>query len=1429
MNLRLSFDLRFVGPRPGAAHTHAWCALNLATAFDVDIDHTDAPSVGRHSALLPWNVLDPANPPTFRVYGWAAGVLTPLATATLAQRPASHKLIDELRSQIAGRAAVFAEAATTNYAWSTTEAATPGDDTDDQLGTNLPWLALSHSVAGLPACLSQGLGARWFGKVALGADTDWFIIVPEIVNDGDDEFTVAPSTAVADADGRQLALAYQLGGRPDILAHVTPIRAADWRNASWLTVRDSRGQTLADIDSLLYDALDPAAVAAAPEAAVLMEVIAIAPPRSTPVKISGAVIAALRNKAMLIAAAEASSDKFAEQAARREQVKSVIASAPKDGLTRNALATGIRAAGTAWWSQQDRFNQLIKAAKSPDGSAGELLGEGESLVLAGNFGSVFDSHVDRVLPAANATAGDELPGKGIDFLIGHVNQRLLREIDAFVGEDGKPLDLTATYGVAVRRTSPGEAPQPWRLVTAGVPVLDNPATHVLHEYPWGSPETLLLTALDEVAIRGIALAFIDGVLRNDDSYNGVPMIGERADSFTNRETTSGSQDFELPSLSALAYAPAAPIAGFDVSVVAATKVPPLRDGDSYEIAAFIIDGAGGLPKELAMDDAPWRLDPAKLAALDPAVKSAAIDLKRRVPLGGANIQPGIRGLDGTAKASWPAPPAGVALRVTEWHDARIPSNSRDAATSLVLAKQGIANFKPGVELAESYSFTVEPPRVADQQLARWCLPSKGADGAWTVPDIIAEVARIKTALDAQMDADETIEQQIERAQALLPHDPAVTGIALRTTIVDATGTATRAWLPVKTFPPLPFLKTPLTVKCSATSAAGADFVVVVPPGSFAALEFFLLVTEADYLARFKLRDGGEAENFGGATHYRRFKGGTVLVESIAGAESMPDSRDLYDKFEVAPDSSGRAVVSVNLPPKNLAFVDSFELRRERWIWRNLPLADVQPGWMPTANIAEKERLLSSGLPLKLADATQDKRDTDPNVLAFDARAAIDRGFTARSVAAGRWPRDEGGVAVAKAQLLADDRDGYAAADYLRFELTAVSRYAPLYARDAGRQTGMAKSNSTLEAERRWRRVVLPVRNPQVPLRALNLRVVLPLTATPLTGVRLGGEAEIDARRATPFLAIFDEIWFREYGQGEALRAELIVEKHEIGETDTDKRPVRGGPLPDKHIAPSTGVPWSLKLDDAAAADHPDLRLDCFGPFGFSLDRSGNQALANATAFVVYVPDSAGPEWSMSVQFRRVLAGLASGAASPFTSIAGRQPTGAYPLYTIACSKTLAIPQRPRKEPAVKVFIDAAGKLTGDYQPEATTLNLAPFKRDNAEPPQAVVNQFRYLLQLGPVVADGGAGVDVFLPFQAIWLDRNMPALHADETLPDAAPLRGQILEIELNGNYEDFESFGGIAKLSDLYKLLLPSSGGDSGDAIGSIRRISEPIEILRA
>lgn len=1417
--IRLALDLHPVGPREGnAAAAELWLGLNIASGYDTEPDPGDARRMV--DALMPGAFLP--DPVSFRLY--LLGTAPDEIPALAADPAGAGAFAAKLAAGVLGLAATLATQGKLDMGW----AGEPVESGDEEIADGTlkawPWLGLSTGMATLPPELAQDIRGRCYVKVdgaqlraALAADPDARIVLaPEQVEDANNGKTFDLASCDPET-GDRCTLTY--GARddlgkdlPDLLAYAIPLPlSALFASAAgsplagyWLSVTDSRDDSVADIDQILARNADPAALAMLPSAELLGTALGFAAPsKRRPLP---AHIAAIRAGARLWA------EKLAEDA-RAERVRSFVdAVLSHDDLETKALARHAQERiATEWADFLAEAETTIRDGRIPIADDLKLGVDDHFTLDEAVLAEGLETPVWQFL-RIDAQPGPSLPGEGIDFLIGEHGRRLV-SASAEPAQGRTDFNEMAEFGLLVRRASVSTdlKTMPWRIVTAGVPLLD--PDKLLNELPWGSPATLGLDLHDRIAVRGLALAFKDGVLRNDDAYFGQMMTGPRALSFVHDTRGQSDEPAGAPvDATELHYVSPAltTVAGSEHA-----RAPVLRYGDSYELAALLIDRVGGLPAALT-GGKPWIADLSRLATATPPL-AKVIAFLRRVPLGDLNVKP-------SGLAGWPKPPAGVQLRAVEWHAAA--GTSRAAPPVLLFGN--LADPPPGVGNVTSHAFTVEPPSIDEHTLQRWAMPPTTATAATAQAAILAfkdEYVRIMDIRNALQVAGSS------RQEAdMLPHDPAAPDVLLERREFDRDGLAVATdQLRVAFVADGVFRKAPLEIEVSLAatkplSAAVSKATVAAPPeGHFAELKISLLCPASDHV-----RFDGAALPYGKlATYadpvtkqtYRVHPGETILLETIC--EDLPDTNDLFEGFSLTPDSAGRILVGFDGKAANMAFVDSYSIDRQRWVWRNLPQV-LEHGPADTA-----ERRLTSGLPLALHDADGAVRDADQVTLKFDAIAELDHGFVSRTRAGGSWPRAANGAPVPNTELLIDDRDAQSAADYLRYSLTITSRYAPLLPEGKRSVTATPRVRDFAfgKTQGNWRRVAASYRGREA-LRVPNILAVLPMTASP----RQQPDGLVASEGTTPFLVIVDEVAFREFGHGEGLRAELALEDREIG--DPPERLIRYGPLPTKHV---TANPDSKAYTDAEIepgnAKYASLRLDVFGPFGYSLERSGNEALSNASAYVVYLPKGRkiGPEWSVAVRFRRIMHDLRSGAP---VALRHGPPSSNYLLYTLSDSRLLVAP-KPEGSAARLIIATTAGIPTGAVAFEHAEVQLSPYLRDGKLPHPLVAANYRYVLLVGRKVRDGGRAVDAFLPEQAFWIDDPTRIRHLDASVPErlitGANLQGQILEIEVN---EPGSTVAGgleaVARdLISLFDGLLRKPDVMEGrDALGRILRISDPFEV---
>lgn len=1092
----------------------------------------------------------------------------------------------------------------------------------------------------------------------------------------------------------------------------------------------------------------------------------------------------------------------------------------------------------AWTTTDDWLADRIQSALRGIGVLrhGDQPDHDESMALASLDAAerLAAVHVDRVWPL-ELPPTPELPGRGFALVVGDPAQRLVHEDTPLgateVAHNGIFGEVSGVALLVRRGTTEADVEaQPWRIVTAGVPVAKNLDDQL---FPAGVTDSDWLHSLAVVPLRP---AFERKLLRADIEYHGHPMMAQApldlayAAAGGQSDSASGYQAaYRFQSLGAFRNSD-------DETLKRAARVsaaPPLRYGDFYQFGAALLDQAGGLPAALAQADAPWQLN---LAALDhtsvvPAPRPPMRYL-RKVPVGPINVLP--QAVASPAQRQWPALPADVCLRAREWWTARHAGT--DDVPVLLFSRNGRLR-----STLSTYTVEVQLPSVDEHTLLRWATPPRGASDADLVP--------LKAVLTSMLS------ERAANGRVAPIADPAVTRCGVRVQFVDRSGTL---GAPIDTLLALrpgagPFEVQSVQIHFEAADidaspsavALAASVDVVVPEGCFVSVRIWPLVSEPDF-SRFAAAEVFDGQLDPEATWwdgYRAFGAATLLAESATDA--LPANATLYNALRVGAQDGRVAVEFANGDVPDLQFVDSFALARQRWVWRNRPVVRIDD--LAHAPPAERARLAASGLPEPAFAVGQ--RDSDASVAAWERLATLDRGFISRGDFVASWPRlvptdTHVGGCCSGVQLLLDDREGITAGDYLHYGLTVRSRYAGvLSGRDSAGHDGVIPDG-------RWRRIAVPFRGRG--LKPPKILAVVPLTRQIAS---LHEPLPIRHRRRTPpVLVLLDEIWFREYGIGERLEARLARENPDIiGATDP-RRPYRVGKLPDHYAPVHSAKPYADRryFKGRVVADEQDAaqpeRLEVFGPFGYTLDTTGDEALANVSAFLVYPPtdehdeNTVGPHWAMFLRFLRVLDKPSAGIASEFSDV--------YPVYTLPDTGTLA--QALGSDPAA-----ARASLNSTH---VTLENLTWLLDPIAQPSKGgsamnsdAASQYRYFLMVSQLARDAAANIDVELPI-GIWRlnvlgDPNgfvsagslpvefgpgeqvpVTALTDNRPPSSTARYRGRLLEVLVNGSYPGASRLDASLSNRAFWNQLLSAQAHDDDDvdAAGMIRRVSDWFGVRR-
>ncbi len=1332
---RICLSLSLVGARRDLLTEDEWpFALRFAVGSNDNVDPGDVETF--ISSSLPWN-LWPTGPTELLVHLELDGGSDLRRVTPATPQYEQQTFLDSLKAQIVTKGQSLAAEGRLSLPY----VATPEEVTDDGTEQPVPWAGLMQTLSSLAPPTPSALLATWYFKLPrdvvareTGDGTGIWELRPSI------RMTAAPVAIPGAGGARHAGDVAVKPGPPEIHIHQygngVPAEAhcealwlgdvlkhdLDELDNFWMTIRDSRDDSLLDMANRLEQALQPVA---------MIETVGSG-------EFEKRAVVGLSNgdtRAATTLEVRDALNGFRHWAEEQANKDAAI----------EARRTVVRAALETQGDPIDALEQqYLEAAKAfltnlPAPNNGVYLKEGAIPELA----KIVQT---ELLPRFRAQdARPVLPGEGIDLVIGDPAKRLRHE-----EQPDQSIHDVAGLQLFGRRSSSREGVDKeagetgaanWHALTAG-------RYELAGDHSVQSTDRLL----------PVTAAYVDGVLTREISYGGSNLVCRNPLSRVHREDMAESVHAAEQSLML------APLE----RVICGTRnllALPLRYADFYEFAASVMDRGGGMASEVTTDGSRWELDLTRLDTLSPPQRDR-VQFLRRVPVGVCNLLP-------AAGKEWPQIPAQVWPRSLEVHGAE-----EDKTPCILLVPGGDGYAK---ELSRHrYEIGVEPPRIDEHTLLRWKMP------ATDLPD--AERQRQADALKTELKGIHERRDQLMTTSKLLrehdaskggaesredlPFDPAVSQMGLRWRFDS--GAEGKVFLPA----------IPLTIAVEIGNASMYEpgtRTFFIAPGDFVRLELSPLVEEDSDFARMDAvalrelieQDAPWEDLVVPGVLYRAFKPVTVYAET-ASAE-LPTMRT--EAMRVRPDVRGD--VEVLYSPfadgrKEPLFrnVHQFELASARWVWRNLP---VPPERVVGLSATELARRLASGPPASIVTDHADDADSEL-VRWYDSLSGIDTGFVERPAVIKRLPRIDKPNDV---PLHVDGRDQVSHADYLRYKLRVRSRYAGVLVD--------ARSNWT-----ELRRVALPFRGDPTRIKSLKVLAVLPLTR----GFKDDQLVSSDAHAGTPFLVIFDELWFREYGLGERLEARIATAKQEIGDT-TAPTELRYGPLPDHSVTPP--------------AAGSDTLLRCFGPFGFSLDRTGSQAKANATGFVVYPPPGTPPHYNMFVEFRRLLdlpSGVVTdGVREPLSS----ETSEAVPIYTLPDSNALA-----------PVDGIKARRMSDGLTFSAP--RLAPFAGASEE----ALRQYRYLLIVGRMVRDGGRTVDVFLPEDALWVSQPVGPEAAARWLAGTTTsnyTHGVFAEILLNGRPGTADRLAQTRSLQELFQALFSQDGLD---APGMFRRVSSAFAIQR-
>lgn len=669
------------------------------------------------------------------------------------------------------------------------------------------------------------------------------------------------------------------------------------------------------------------------------------------------------------------------------------------------------------------------------------------------------------------------------------------------------------------------------------------------------------------------------------------------------------------------------------------KLLRLRFGQSYEVACFMVDTAGGLPDKLtAGGQAPlpyafrpdWpRLDQAAGPADFPMV---TIPYFRRVPVGELRLCPGRSG----PRAQWPSVPAGCQPLLWEVEPQQPTKQAASRAPLILLDMKSDASF----------AFRIQPPSTDREVLERWGLPAPH------------ERESLKQILTGYFEALGRLAGASEEAlkEGLSLDDPAVTAIRIKVECFGwgadnrATGWTTkltrdlavdRATDRVQML--LDYQHPGLVVSCKVGEqlglSEGAPYELTVPRGALVRLRVHALVPtrfvdgpEARFASFLFTDREGCAPLPHDAQHYE-LPPVELLIE--AASEELPAPWDLWNglslscsefaagdpqahraiEVRLAPRSSGNAELGTRF--RNIARV---ELIMQQWRWTGRPQAALptelrkgqawpvhgvpEPDLMKPAEYQEWELKAFAGL----SPDQESLRVPIPYVK-------------------GMWQSAEG---VAPDPIWKEEITDHRA-QLWRFAVRVHSRYTPLLA--AAARSVASKVDAEDDDPSKllvsldgwlWKRAFFPFQPSQPFPTSLHARVlatpqgaavprplvkaVIPLTAVLADFETVDSSAgDIEPELASPLLVVLDGAAFSSCGITERIEARIATVETPDSETPPSTYHQYGpDPIVSVDATPYRG---------SGTGTRPEFR-DMMGPIGYTFDTDARQEFYAHSAYVL---------------------------------------------------------------------------------------------------------------------------------------------------------------------------------------------------------------------
>lgn len=649
------------------------------------------------------------------------------------------------------------------------------------------------------------------------------------------------------------------------------------------------------------------------------------------------------------------------------------------------------------------------------------------------------------------------------------------------------------------------------------------------------------------------------------------------------------------------------------------KLPPLKFGQTYDLAAFAIGNSGALPKELTAGHPAKLLGSTSDFQADLSDYIRRVKYLRRVRVGKPRFAvPGEIGQVGKLRIQLPGIPEQVLplagdLKLNPASVSGIPLPDPTEDMTFDTDQKPVLNagaqnlpllllpYQNGANLAGEFVFGLRKPATDLVTWNRWLAKDQDAEPG---PDKPTFDKRLQVWADYHRKAPKDPDQAVdENREDITLDDPAAANffvaelVPMRAKAMMAAKTVTVNVPPPQGDDGVNLAQSPpITVRCrhgelsNITSELGSsELVVTVGKGEVVELRIYTPVNaqwfDDENLRRFhKLPPPKEGEWKKFENAFYLFSPLRMILEGVS--EQLPKAEELWQA--IRPDLLGSRLAvhfDRNSADANNTFdyVATVDLRRQLWRWQGRPLKDFPA--LKTDQQAEINKLPG------------DLDTPATNAFLWDAEGFGDRGdddymLTTTAVS----------LLDSSPVLFEDDRAQDLRALYYRFSVRAHSRYrgllennAPEF-RDSNRDATPNELNEQSKRRDNWKRYLVNCRwqeeapKPQV-------KFVVPLTES-------ASKANVGKAQLPGLLVVLNETWYEVGGLAEKLLAELQEVTFRKNSSETELIPEIG---PDPIL---TGEEWT----------GGKITLEVSQPIGHTFDTDAEAPLFVASSCVLSLPD-----------------------------------------------------------------------------------------------------------------------------------------------------------------------------------------------------------------